>query len=192
MPEEPKLRTVNWRECERSAVDFLVARGWSTIATASLIANNRVTQAPMMIGSKQLTILPDCFALRHRNGLEQLWLEVKGKTQPGWRYTLNRWEHGIDYNKFMQYVNMSEQFPSIQFYVILWEENQPKGNCPELGFSGFGGWLITELAAIRNKPAHRELYWPSKEEAKKTGGGWLWPRKMMYPPPAQQDLFHAF
>lgn len=151
--------------------------GGLVVPTHELRDNSPGTKAPMGWMAHDLVVLPDVLVFRGGAGR---WHEVKAKSEPTWRRTLARWEHGIDHANLLEYVEV--QRASAPVWLVVGERLSPVDPARVSPLVTVPRWLVVRLDTAVEVGEHRPT-WPGGERGKDRGrrgrGGWLWPRSAM-------------
>lgn len=165
------------RSAEVAITRRLSETGVHVVPTHAFLNNNEKTTAPMMrTADGELRVLPDllCFP----EGGEPYWLEVKARTYPKWSAQLDRWEHGVDMRRIIDYSAVEEKsgFP---VHVALFEVHSPQEGADDPSRPTSercvptGTWFKASLQELIAVGRYR-YNWPKSGEA-----GLFWPRRAM-------------
>jgi hypothetical protein len=133
------------------------------------------TKAPVLfVSDGKILVAPDILLLKEGNGM---WHEVKAKSSPSWRrfHPGPRWEHGIDYCHYRDYLEVERKSGS-PVWIVIHEAKSPLDTERESKIGGPPLWLVIALSEISKTGEHR----PKWSCGSRGMGGWLWPRSAMY------------
>ena len=156
---------------EREWARILMSRGHTIVPMSAALGNTPLSTAPLAEESGAAHRLPDFLSFRHQ-GVCRLWTEVKTKTQPGFMRIFNRWEHGIDQDKWQDY-NEVRRKSGIPMFLVVHELNSPRLKTKEDSLVEADTWLYADIETLRDK-GRCEPNWPRPRQK-----GWLWPRSCM-------------
>lgn len=173
------------RRVERDFVGRLVRRGWLVVPLYGAVGVDESTKAPMLYGPTERLVSPDVLATKESRSI---WLEIKGKRQPGYHFKAKRWEHGIDWHLVGNYQKV-EALSGWRVHLVVYEAFSPPvgGGSPEWSERHqevFGGmeaadrWLTIPLSKALDA-GHHQSSWPDGCGGRSGQGGLLWPRGAM-------------
>lgn len=140
------------------------------------------TKAPVLFARNGVCVAPDVF---YANSTARAWHEVKAKSVPGWYRNLQRYEHGIDYSLYLDYLRVEEE-TGIPVFIVVHEARTPTVPAQSTGdMSPSGVFLFAALRTVRTRGEHRPTWPGGRSQPWRRGrrgrGGWLWPRDCMVP-----------
>ena len=158
----------------------VVAGGGSVLPIYGMKDVAAETKAPVLFSPAGLKVVPDVLVMRAGT---IRWNEVKAKAVPSWRYTHQRWEHGIDYALLTEYAEV-EQYTGVPVYLVVFEQRSPADLSTDSVLSGPSLWRWLSLREVR-RVGERRHEWPGGKKnpnrrGKRGQGGWLWPVSAMH------------
>jgi len=162
---------------ERRIVERLVAGGHAVIPTFA--AGGVVTAAPVLLAACGQKVMPDVLCM----GKRVCWVEIKGKSEPGWYRILQRWEHGIDMALIDEYAAV-QGITGKPVWIVVHEECGPVDPARESRLTtGAAQTLCSSLDRLTDIGEHRPTWPGGKHRPDDRGrdgmGGWLWARADM-------------
>jgi len=158
---------------------MLAARGNLVLPTHEMNDNAPGTKAPMVLANSDLLVAPDALCFNPR---ATTWHEVKAKSQPVWRRTHRRWEHGIDHANAMHYSEVQDG-SGAPVLLVVHESMSPVNPARYSRLVASDLWLWITLDEALQCGEHRPTWPGGKADPGRRGrdgrGGLLWARDAM-------------
>lgn len=178
------------QESEQIAAGYLAGMGYFVIPISEYTNNTgAMINAPMVIAKDGKLIGPDLLAMK--NG-EDIWVEVKMKTEPTYFWKRHEWQHGIDAPNMRAYQQVQERTGK-KFIIVVHEINSPK--TPDLYLKSMEDssarlrmksdlqpieqWLSITLEDAFMFGEERSGNFEMASKQNRTGDGVYWPRSRM-------------